>query len=256
LEEVRLPRASPWITVPVTLAGYLAVGWLGWRLCHPAEDLGGPPPTVSLDLLAPADAAGGPPKPAPPAPKPAPAPPRPAAAPPAPPALTARASAVPASAPPPPPQPEASPDQAPTTLPTRDLSHTALPAGPGGGVAGGTGAGTGPGAPGGIGFGGGNGGGGAARVVEREASEMAVAFRPPLLAYPPLAKSRHVQGTVRVEILVGTDGLPATVHAVDGPPLLRPAAEAYAAKYRFRPEISNGVPVLQHFFLSVVFQLN
>jgi periplasmic protein TonB len=250
LEDLPLHRASPWITVPVTLAGYLVVAWTGWRLLNRTADPAGPPPTVTLELQAPGDGSGGPPRPAPP--RPAPAAPRPAPAP-APPPLTAKATEVPVAAPPPPPQPEAAPDQTPTTLPTRDLSGTALPAGPGGGVPGGTG--TGAGVPGGTGAGGGGGGGGPARVVDLDAGEMAVLSRP-AFTYPPQARARHIQGTVRVEMLVGTDGVPSSVHAVDGPALLRQAAEAFAAKYRFRPEVRNGVPVLSHFFLNVVFQLN
>ena len=75
-------------------------------------------------------------------------------------------------------------------------------------------------------------------------------------SYPALARSRRIQGAVVVELTVGVDGVPLTSRALDGPTLLRQAAEAIAAKYRFRPETRNGAPVIARFTLNIVFQLS
>jgi TonB family protein len=246
----RLRRGAPLLALPLTLAGYLVLGLVGWQLLRHAGSAGSaPPPSVAVDLQDLGEGAGAP-TPAKPPPAPAPAPPPALAGPP--PGAIIKADAPPAPVPLP---QEAVPDRPPDKLPAADLSGVAF--GPGNGTTGGGGTGTG-GVPGGTGSGpgSGSGGGGAApRVEELEASQVVVLFRPEF-TYPALAKARRIQGAVRVEFTVGADGVPLAIHVVEGPALLQPSAAANAAKYRFRPEIRNGVPVISHFFLNILYQLN
>ena len=234
--------ANPWIAVPVTLLGYLALGLLGWQLVqHSKSLLTEAPKTVSVELQ---DVSEGD---APQAPAPLPA----AGGPP--PGAIEKADA------PPPPMPansDVAPEKPPTELPTQDLSGTAFPAPPATGPAG-TGSGAGPGA-GGTGEGTGPGAAGSGqsvKVVDYDFQQIKVIYLPPPPPYPPLAKSAHVQGTVKVELIVGTDGVPASVRAVEGPMMLRATSEAYAARMRFRPETENGIPVYARFLLTMPYTL-
>lgn len=232
--------ANPLIAVPVTLLGYFVLGLLVWQLVQQSKSLlTETPKTVAVDLL---DASEGE---APQAPAPLPA----AGGPP--PGAIVKADV------PPPPMPansDVAPEKPPTELPTQDLSGTAFPAQPAGGTsstgsgpgAGGTGEGTGTGAA---------GSGQAVKVVDYDFQQIKVLFLPPPPPYPQLAKSAHVQGTVKVELIVGIDGVPVSVRAVEGPMMLRATSEAYAARMRFRPETENGVPVYARFLLTMPYTL-
>lgn len=79
--------------------------------------------------------------------------------------------------------------------------------------------------------------------------------RPPLPAYPPLARSARIQGDVVVQIVVGRDGVPVSARALDGPVQLRAAAEAYAMAWRFEPFLQNGVPLVSRFSLTVSYRM-
>lgn len=61
--------------------------------------------------------------------------------------------------------------------------------------------------------------------------------------YPPLAKMARIQGTVRLEAVIGKDGTIQDLRALSGPPLLlKPALEA-VSRWRYRPTLLNGEPV-------------
>jgi TonB family protein len=77
----------------------------------------------------------------------------------------------------------------------------------------------------------------------------------PKLEYPDLALRAGIQGTVKVAITVGLDGLPVTARALEGPPILRKPAESYAMKWQFKPSTENGVPVFANFPLTVVYRI-
>jgi len=253
-DPMRLRRASPLATLPLTLACYLVVGLAGWRLLsRPQAPEPARQPSVTLDLqdVAAGNGAPAPSRPAPP-PRGGPAPPVPAAFPP-------RAETPSAALPP---QPDTVPDQPLAELPSTDLSGAAVASGNGAGATGGTG---GTGIPGGTGTGPGGGSGGTGtghgappQMVEVDEKDIPLLFRPQFGAhdYPALARQRRVQGTVRVEFTVGVDGVPVAVRAVDGPALLRQGAEAMAARFRFRPQARNGAPVLLHLFMNIQFLLN
>jgi TonB family protein len=61
--------------------------------------------------------------------------------------------------------------------------------------------------------------------------------------YPPLAKVARVQGTVRFEATIGTDGTVLNLHLVSGPPLLAQAAMEAVRQWVYRPTLLNGNPV-------------
>ncbi len=98
-------------------------------------------------------------------------------------------------------------------------------------------------------------GGRGAQVLTLDLSRIEVKSRPPRPDYPLLAQKTGVQGSVVVPILVGVDGVPLSARAVDGPSLLRSAAEKFALAYRFEPYRVNGVPHPFQFTLTVTFTL-
>jgi protein TonB len=60
--------------------------------------------------------------------------------------------------------------------------------------------------------------------------------------YPPLAKQRDIQGTVRLEALISTKGTISSLRLISGHPLLAPAALQAVRKWRYRPLKMNGRP--------------
>lgn len=61
--------------------------------------------------------------------------------------------------------------------------------------------------------------------------------------YPAEAKAARVRGSVPVRVVVGVDGRVISAHAVDGPKLLREAAEEAARGAVFGPTLLSGNPV-------------
>jgi TonB family protein len=59
-------------------------------------------------------------------------------------------------------------------------------------------------------------------------------------SYPPLAKAAGVQGTVKLQILIGTDGHVKNVTVISGHPLLITAAMNAAKLYVYKPTLLNG----------------
>jgi protein TonB len=65
----------------------------------------------------------------------------------------------------------------------------------------------------------------------------------PKPAYPILAKTTRVQGTVRLTAVVGTDGAIRNLRLISGPPLLVRAAMETVSTWRYQPTLLNGAPV-------------
>ena len=63
---------------------------------------------------------------------------------------------------------------------------------------------------------------------------------PPI--YPALAKAASVQGTVKLQIRIGTDGHVKDVTVISGHPLLITAATDAAKLYVYKPTLLNGQP--------------
>ena len=66
----------------------------------------------------------------------------------------------------------------------------------------------------------------------------------PKPAYPREAQKAGVQGAVRLEVVIGRDGKVQDVKLLDGPPALTQAAMKAVAKWRYRPSLLSGEPVV------------
>lgn len=244
LGHARVRNANPFITIPVTLLGYALLGLAGWALVRQAQALiVDEPRQVIVDLedtgegdapqaVAPAAplAAGGPPP----------------------------GAIVREDAPPPilPANTDTAPEKLPEALPTNDQSHVAFPPAPAGG-ADSTGTGSGPGTGGTEGGTGTTSGSGyAVKTIKRDFESLRIKYTPPKPPYPPFARSAGIQGTVRVDVVVGTDGVPISAKAFEGPPMLRSTAEAQALKYRYEPAMENGEPVIAMTVFKMTFTIN
>ena len=232
--------ANPLVSIPLTIVSYAAFGCFGYLLAMHTEAGKKVIKTMGVDLTEQADAPPPPPPPPPPAPA-APAAPAPR--------IQQR------DAPPPPPinpNQDVVPDVAPRELPREDLTNRYASSQASSGVPGGMGV-TGAAGPStGMAVAGTN---GPTHVVDFDFSQMKVKFQPPPPAYPPLAKIAHIQGTVVVEIIVGPDGIPIDVHAVEGPTQLRQCVVDFAYKWKFEPAMLNGVPQTARFKLTMPFHL-
>lgn len=65
----------------------------------------------------------------------------------------------------------------------------------------------------------------------------------PQPAYPPMAKQIRVQGKVSVQVLIDEQGRVISANAIDGHPMLAPAAQKAALQARFRPTLLSDQPV-------------
>jgi VWFA-related protein/TonB family protein len=74
--------------------------------------------------------------------------------------------------------------------------------------------------------------------------------------YPPNARSMRAAGNVTVEVLLDEGGKVVSARAVDGHPLLRPAAVAAARLATFTPTILSGQPVRVVGAITYKFTLN
>jgi len=73
-----------------------------------------------------------------------------------------------------------------------------------------------------------------------QAARLLVATKP---AYPTLAKTAGISGTVELEAVIGTDGRLAEIHVKRGHPLLVPAAIDAVKQWVYKPTYLNGDPV-------------
>jgi protein TonB len=234
-----LRGANPLVAVPVTILMYGVCGFLAVTVAKHTDAGKKVIKTMGINLQEESEAPPPPPPPPPPAPA-APAAPAPKIA--------------QKEAPPPPPidpRQDTVPEVAPKALPKEDLSmkYASSSAGSGSGVPGGGVAGGGP--VGGMAVA----GAGQGRIMDFDFSQMKVKYQPPPPQYPPLAKIAKIQGTVVVELTVGTDGIPMTAHAIEGPPQLRAVCEAFAMGWKFEPAMMNGVPQQARFTIKMPFKL-
>jgi TonB family protein len=58
--------------------------------------------------------------------------------------------------------------------------------------------------------------------------------------YPPLARQARIQGTVRLDVIIGRDGAIANLQVVSGHPLLVPAALEAVRQWKYQPTLLNG----------------
>jgi protein TonB len=62
-------------------------------------------------------------------------------------------------------------------------------------------------------------------------------------AYPPLAKSARVQGTVKFTATISKEGNIENLQLVSGHPLLVNAAKEAVLQWKYKPTLLNGEPV-------------
>jgi len=74
-------------------------------------------------------------------------------------------------------------------------------------------------------------------------------------AYPPLAKSQHVSGSVLVDALIDANGRVTTMKIVSGPALLHQAAMDALKQWKYRPATLDGKPTPMHLTVTVQFRL-
>ena len=77
----------------------------------------------------------------------------------------------------------------------------------------------------------------------------------PAPGYPELAKITRTEGQVIVQVVVGRDGRVAATRVLDGPHLLRSAAEHAIHKWRYRPYLVDGRPTDVATIVTVSFRL-
>jgi periplasmic protein TonB len=65
----------------------------------------------------------------------------------------------------------------------------------------------------------------------------------PQPGYPPLARQIGVQGVVNVQVLIDEQGRVISATAIDGHPMLKPAAQKAAFQAQFSPTTLSGLPV-------------
>jgi hypothetical protein len=88
-----------------------------------------------------------------------------------------------------------------------------------------------------------------------EFSQIKVRELPPQPPYPAYAKTNRIQGRVVVDLVVGPDGIPISVAALEGPGPLLPYACRWALGWRFDPLTPNGQPEYGRFKLNLNFRL-
>ncbi|MBV9670963.1 MAG: energy transducer TonB, partial [Acidobacteriales bacterium] len=73
-------------------------------------------------------------------------------------------------------------------------------------------------------------------------------------SYPEAAKSLHIEGTVTMNVTVGSDGAVKQVKAKSGPPILFESAQAAVRQWRYEPLMLDGKAVEQQVEVNVVFR--
>jgi protein TonB len=240
-----LKGTNPWISIPTTIGTYALAAYLVF-LVATKTDAGKEAikKTIGLDLIDEGDKDKKDEEDLPPPPPPAPPPP--AAAP-------MREEIKDAPAPPPPSDQELVPDEAPKEMPKIDYSmslgrtNVDLNA-----IVGGAGQPGGTAAP--IGAYGGQ-QSSSTSIHDMAFNNTMIKVRPPSPPYPPMAKAARQQGSVTVELVIGTDGVPISAKASGGNALLHKPSEEYAMKWRFHPAMEDGRPVQARFKINIVWKI-
>lgn len=74
-------------------------------------------------------------------------------------------------------------------------------------------------------------------------------------AYPRIAISMRLSGTVQLRAIIATDGSVQNLEVLGGSPILARAAEAAVRQWRYRPTLLSGVPVEVETYVTVNFVL-
>jgi protein TonB len=74
--------------------------------------------------------------------------------------------------------------------------------------------------------------------------------------YPPLAREKGIQGTVRLHTIVGKDGSIEQMEVISGQPLLVQAALDAVRQWKYRITYLNGEAVEVDTVIDIIFSLN
>jgi hypothetical protein len=91
--------------------------------------------------------------------------------------------------------------------------------------------------------------------VSRNVQQGKLIVRPKFRGYPPQARDARISGTVRFDVLIGTDGRVAGIQLVSGHPLLVPVAQEMVTQSVYRPTLLNGQPVEVQTQVEMTFEL-
>lgn len=75
-------------------------------------------------------------------------------------------------------------------------------------------------------------------------------------AYPPDAKKKHIQGTVKVKAVTSKQGYVVSAKAISGPQILREPAVKAVRTWRFEPHLLHGNPVAVYTSITFVYGRN
>lgn len=75
-------------------------------------------------------------------------------------------------------------------------------------------------------------------------------------AYPPFARTAHVQGSVVLAALIGKDGTIENLRVISGHPMLSEAAVGAVSQWRYRPYLLNGEAIEVETQITVNFILS
>jgi len=81
-------------------------------------------------------------------------------------------------------------------------------------------------------------------------------IRQVLPLYPPLAKQARIQGVVKLEAIIGKNGMVQNLTVIQGHPLLVQAALDAVQQWRYEPTLLNNEPVEVVTYIDVIFRLN
>ena len=81
------------------------------------------------------------------------------------------------------------------------------------------------------------------RIFRGGVVEAALVIYAPKPEYPPLARQARIQGTVKMQAVIATDGTIQELKVLSGHPLLIPAARQAVERWRYQPTLLNGEPV-------------
>jgi TonB family protein len=79
--------------------------------------------------------------------------------------------------------------------------------------------------------------------------------RPFMSPYPPQAYRFGIQGMVKLEVIVGDNGSPHMVRAIEGPKELKSHAIEYVKGWKFKPAIINDQPIMSFYYVIMPYKL-
>jgi protein TonB len=74
-------------------------------------------------------------------------------------------------------------------------------------------------------------------------------------AYPAMAKTEHISGTVTIDALIDANGRVTTMKVLSGPTLLQEAAKDALKQWKYEPATLDGKTVPMHLTVTLQFRL-